>query len=874
MPAEHSGRAGGSFRIPASWDAGDGLTIRTLIRSARAAALPRAAGLLYACLLAASGPDARAACREFGGFAIFQCAELAYFAPVPDPGFTLRTDSTGRATNITAIFWQIGFGNQTLNNGQGSNGTGMAGATVFNGNDQGNLLVDLADAAAALRNPAIPPGATCLRNNNWGNSGVDGCCDDDRAGATLTYSDDGILNPYYAVDEAKNQNQGIYSLTWQQDYPMAVLLKTQDGRWFALAAVATISRNNIGGGENGSCASARGTNPAPCDFRMGHYNFSTVTTGLRNPAAGGAANVIPWQETPVPKIVKEEAGSSGSRKVQLVWSAAVMHNDGSHRPSTNPTLGATSGRAAGVGVMDIGARYPLVRYYLQVARANDPDFRSPINSLETFANQATISLPAGSCFRLRTLFGKKPESAAIGAAACRVAACGDLGYEVVSETVCPGVGGDEDGDGLNGAQDNCPGIYNPGHEDSDTDGRGDLCDNCPQAPNVDQMDADGDGTGDACDDCQDVDHDGSCDGEGTEEPEAEPFEAPGDQPGEAGSSGGGGGDAGGPGVTPGEAAAAGEAAAVGAGAAAATEGSRGTESQPNTEPGSGKAGTAAAKPLDPEGDEDKDGVLNKDDDCPLVKNEDQADADADRSGDVCDVCPSIYDPGQEDADGDGRGSDCDLCRDAYNPDQADQDLDRKGNACDVCQAVYNPDQADRDGDGRGDVCDLCPSAYNPDQRDGDGDGAGDGCDDCVSTYNADQRDVDGDKVGDACDDCPAAYNPAQADSDRDGQGDACDLTITSPPSGSTFSCKGPPPKIAWTANGFGRFQVFIATAKDFKNATVKSSVLEGATSWTVPASDWATACAQAKGSLNIKVAGADPKKKSSEISTAVAVQVR
>src|SRR5262245_26789107 len=125
-----SDRRAGSFRMSASRGR-EGVTIRSLIRPARAAAL------LLSCILAASTSDVRAACMEFGGFAIFQCAELAYFAPVPDPSFTLRTDSTGRATNVQAVFWQIGFGNQTVNNGQGSSGTGMAGPTVFNGNDQG-----------------------------------------------------------------------------------------------------------------------------------------------------------------------------------------------------------------------------------------------------------------------------------------------------------------------------------------------------------------------------------------------------------------------------------------------------------------------------------------------------------------------------------------------------------------------------------------------------------------------------------------------------------------------------------------------------------------------------------------------------------------
>ncbi len=239
-------------------------------------------------------------------------------------------------------------------------------------------------------------------------------------------------------------------------------------------------------------------------------------------------------------------------------------------------------------------------------------------------------------------------------------------------------------------------------------------------------------------------------------------------------------------------------------------------------------GIFSGKFLDPNQDEDGDGINNDVDNCPSTANADQKDTDGNGIGDVCqdtdgdgildvnDNCPTKANSDQKDTDGNGIGDVCqdtdgdgitddiDNCPTTANADQKDINNDGVGDACqdtdgdsvldinDNCPTKVNPDQKDTDGDGIGDVCDNCPTVKNSDQKDTDGDGKGDVCDNCPTVSNADQKDTDGDGTGDVCEDgdgdgvfngvdnCPTTANADQKDTNGNGTGDVCDTSYANP----------------------------------------------------------------------------------------------
>jgi hypothetical protein len=113
-------------------------------------------------------------------------------------------------------------------------------------------------------------------------------------------------------------------------------------------------------------------------------------------------------------------------------------------------------------------------------------------------------------------------------------------------------------------------------------------------------------------------------------------------------------------------------------------------------------------------DSDNDKITDEDDNCVLVPNVDQANADDDTFGDACDPCPMGTQSGI-DVDADGIDDSCDAC--ALGPNH-DEDGDGLYDACDNCPGDANhsekDDQRDEDSDGVGDACD--PTNKLPNQR--------------------------------------------------------------------------------------------------------------------------------------------------------------
>jgi hypothetical protein len=318
----------------------------------------------------------------------------------------------------------------------------------------------------------------------------------------------------------------------------------------------------------------------------------------------------------------------------------------------------------------------------------------------------------------------------------KIVAHGFEGQDTDSDGVTDCADADDDGDGVNDTEDNCPSIENALQLDSEADGTGDVCDtdddddgipdtddNCQLNPNSDQLDTDSDGQGNPCD----------LDDDSDDIPDP-------------------------------------------------------SDNCPSIE-------NALQLDSDTDGigdacdtDDDDDGIPDTDDNCQLNPNSDQLDTDSDGQGNPCDLdddSDDIPDPSdncqlnentnQADSDGDGIGNACDS--DQNNGPLGDLDADGVLNNADNCATTPNLDQTNTDGDGQGDACDTdddnddvadptdnCPLDENPDQANNDGDARGDACD----------LDDDNDGRADTLDNCPLRANAGQINHDDDAYGDVCD----------------------------------------------------------------------------------------------------
>jgi CSLREA domain-containing protein len=147
------------------------------------------------------------------------------------------------------------------------------------------------------------------------------------------------------------------------------------------------------------------------------------------------------------------------------------------------------------------------------------------------------------------------------------------------------------------------------------------------------------------------------------------------------------------------------------------------------------------------------------DNCPSVSNPDQADYEADGTGDACD--------GDDDNDSVLDGPDaCELGTTGWTSGPG-TDFDSDG-----CQD--SGEDTDDDNDSVPDTTETgCPGGGFPTDTDSDDDTVLD-APDAFPCDNTETTDSDGDAVGDNADNCDAIANPGQQNNDGDPLGDACD----------------------------------------------------------------------------------------------------
>ncbi|HKY30893.1 MAG TPA: hypothetical protein VJV23_00010 [Candidatus Polarisedimenticolia bacterium] len=392
------------------------------------------AGLL---LMAAGSSGVYANCTA-SIMPVFQCGFVGFFAPPP-----------AGAGTVSAIWWQLGYGNNNINNGAttsaAAEGTGHAPTGTFSGNDSGIGMVYLTDADSVLTQYSehIPDGSLCSNfENSWAASGIDGCSDNPRS--TNAYDNDNALNPYWGPYYSYCPYAGypagcdsFYNRAYQIDYPMAFLVRESTNRFFALAMVASKQRAGMGVDK-------------AADISENFYDLATVSNGMQNPIPDFSSrnNFIPWQQVPRPRVDSVVINTDMTRTVSLSWTNITIHHDNSNRPTDNALrtargLGTVQVVNGGVGVLNQGNQAGgLCRYQLQSAPVTSA---SPDPSTLTWTNVGgpilcssaapgsnitfNHTVPPDTALRVRTILGKQPRTTNTLLAQVRAGASGDLAFE-------------------------------------------------------------------------------------------------------------------------------------------------------------------------------------------------------------------------------------------------------------------------------------------------------------------------------------------------------------------------------------------------------------------------------------------------------------
>jgi hypothetical protein len=282
-----------------------------------------------------------------------------------------------------------------------------------------------ADSVLSQYAAQIPDGSLCSNfENSWAASGIDGCADSART--TNSTDHDKVLNPYWGLTYGycPYDDCPYETTSYLTDYPMAVMLRESTNRFFALAFVASKTRNGNS-----------------TDISEGFFDLAEVKNGLPNGiSAFPKNNVIPWQPVPKPRVDSVTGVTPGTpRQLALSWDNVKLYHDNTTRPTGSRPAAAVV--AGGVGVLD-HADDPggLCRFQLQTAPVTTAN---PDPATLTWAN-AGAAIPCGganpivtanltvnpdTAVRVRTSLGKLPRTATTVLAQTRIGASGDLGFE-------------------------------------------------------------------------------------------------------------------------------------------------------------------------------------------------------------------------------------------------------------------------------------------------------------------------------------------------------------------------------------------------------------------------------------------------------------